>query len=229
MDWNEIYDKELFQAPGCHTQCGGYCCNNFFGRYFNFLDKNSVALPLIDEEYEVYKKRGGVKNIKEKKYSIEVVKNKFLTFYLLSCKESGFCDPHSNRPFICKIYPYMPRVDYDSNIIGYNYASFMDIFYSDEKHHNCPLVAKEGNRIQDEITRNLPKLSPKMIFALMIFDEVIRNIRSSLPANIDLLDEKDKKIFFAKFEMLMLTGRPFKNIQTEKIYYELKKRSGEFL
>jgi len=229
MNWDKIYKQEFFNAPNCYKECDSYCCNNFFGKYYNFLDKDAVIIPMLDDEYKVYKKRGGIKNIKEKKYKIEVTSNRFLTFYLLSCKEKGLCNPHSNRPFICRIYPYIPKVDYNSNIIGYNYASFMDIFYSNSIKHNCPLVAKDENKIKEQIENNLPKFDPKMIFVLTLIDEVIKHIKKYLPENIDKLDIENQKKFIAKFEMLMLSGKAFKEVDIGKIYKDISKIYGEFL
>ncbi len=221
--WSEIYQKELFLAPNCYKECDGYCCNNFFGKYYNILDKDSVILPMIDEEYEEYKKRGGIKNITEKKYEIKIKDKKFV-FYLLGCKEKGLCNPHSNRPFICRVYPYLPKVNIKGEIIGFNYASMMDIFYSSKKTHKCPLVTKDY--IQQSIKQNLPKLTPKMIFALILIDEVFKEIKKFIP---EYIDKSDIQKFITKFEMLMLSSKVFKNINIEKIYEEVKKEYGEFL
>jgi len=223
MKWSEIYQKELFLAPECYKECSGYCCNNFFGKYYKILDKESVVLPMIDDEYEEYKKRGGIKNVKEKRYEIKVKDKKFV-FYLLSCKEKGLCNPHSNRPFICRIYPYLPKVNEKGEIIGFNYASIMDIFYSSKEKHNCPLVRKDY--IKEEIKKNLPKLSAKMIFALILVDEVFKEIKKFLP---EYIDQNDKKKFISKFEMVILSGKIFKNIDIVSIYEKVKQYHGEFL
>jgi Fe-S-cluster containining protein len=228
MNWSEIYDKELFLAPNCYLTCNGYCCNNFFGKYYSILDKESVILPMVDDEYQEYKKRGGIKNVNAKRYSIKIEDKEFV-FYLLSCKEKGLCNPHQNRPLICKIYPYIPKVDTNGKIIDFNFASLMDIFYSFDEVHSCTLVKKEADRIKSDITRNLPKLDGKITFALILIDEAIKNIKKYLPQKIDTLSQNEQKKFIKKFEMLMLSGKAFKEIDIQKLYEKVKNHYGEFL
>jgi len=227
MNWNKIYKEELFTAKNCYLECGGYCCNNFFGQYYSILDKNNVVLPMSDDEYNEYKKHK-VDNLKEKKYQIKI-KDKEFIFYLLFCNEKGLCNPHQNRPLICKIYPYIPKVNLEGEVIGFNYASFMDLFYSAKDKHNCPLVFKDEKRIQDEIIKNLPKLDAKMIFIFILLDKVMEKLKSYFPTNIDKLNQTELKKFILKFEMLLLTGKVFKKINIEEIYEDVKNIYGDFL
>jgi hypothetical protein len=122
------------------------------------------------------------------------------------------------------VYPYLPKVNIKGEIIGFNYASIMDIFYSSKEKHNCPLVRKDY--IQEEIKKNMPKLSPKMIFALMLVDELFKEIKKHIPEHIDTTDTAK---FILKFEMLILSGKIFKNIDVVSIYEQVKKIHGEFL
>jgi Fe-S-cluster containining protein len=220
MDWSKLYEKELFRADNCYLKCDSYCCNNFFGKYYNFLDKDSVVLPLIDEEYEIYKKRGGIKNIKEKKYELNIGEKKFI-FFLLYCKEKGLCKPHTNRPFICRTYPFLPKVNEYGEIIGFNYASLFDIFFNKEN-HNCPLV--KDKKIYNEWKQNLPEFSPKMIFALMLLDALIEELKK-----LDLNFSESMKQSVNKLELILLSGKVFKKIDVTKIYEKVKKVYGEFL
>jgi Fe-S-cluster containining protein len=229
MNWREIYETEFFQAPGCYLECGGYCCNNFFGKYYRFLDSESVVLPLIDDEYEIYRKRGGIENVDAKKYEIEVKPRKKLVFYLLHCREKGLCKPHTNRPLICRIYPYLPKLDDWGKGVGWQYASLMDIFYSSAQRHSCPLVRENAETIKREIMENMPAWSPKMILALQLIDALIENIKTMIPEKIDTLNEEEQRALIAKFEMLILSGKAFKAIDMAGIYDRLAKVHGDFL
>lgn len=61
--WEEVYKTEYVNAPECRKTCRRYCCKNFYGEHFNILDKTGVSLPLLEKEYEHYKKIGGIRNI----------------------------------------------------------------------------------------------------------------------------------------------------------------------
>jgi len=227
--WNKVYEKEFIFAPECYKSCNSYCCNNFFGEYFSFLDKEAVILPLIDEEYEVYKKRGGIKNITETKKEITFNDNKKLTLYLLKCKEHGLCSPHNNRPFICRIYPYLPKVDLEGNIEGLLYASLIDNII-EKNYHPCPLTKQ--NDIKEELLNNLKdiKFTPKTILALKLAELLIIYLQKEIK---EFINEKNKALVIKKFEKIFLGNKIFKNEQFKKeaneIYMKMKKRYGEFL
>ena len=227
--WNEIYNKELIYAPNCYTKCDGYCCNNFFGKYFSFLDKEAVILPLIDEEYKEYKQRGGIKNITETKKEIKFNDNKIFTIYLLKCKEKGLCNPHSNRPFICRTYPYLPTVDEYGNINGVIFAALIDNIIN-PYFHPCPLTKEED--IKQQLISNLSdiKFTPKMILALKLSELLIKYLQKEID---EFIDDKNIKSVIKKFEKIFLTNKIFKNPkfkqEANKIYNNLKRVYGDFL
>ena len=227
-NWAEIYDKELIYAPNCWMECDGYCCQNFFGKHFKFLDKESVILPLIEEEYAEYKKRGGIENLKETKKTIPI-KDKSITLYLLKCQEKGLCNPHQNRPFICRVYPYFPVVSQTGEIIDFTYAALMDNLVSKE-YHKCPLTKEE--RTKKEIVKNLGTIEdPKIIFIFMLTNLLIEHLKKYIPDRID--SPRSERKLVAKFEKLILGNKIFKDKsfkdEAAAIYDALVKQYGEFL
>ena len=228
MKWSEIYEKDFIYVNECYKLCDGYCCKNFFGEYFKFLDKEAVILPLIDEEYEEYKKRGGIENINATKKEI-FFEDKIFTFYLLKCKEKGLCNPHLNRPFICRVYPYLPVVDIDGNIIDFVYAALIDNLVNRD-FHKCPLVKEES--IKNSLKNNLKDISfsPKMIFALNLANLLVKYLKIYIPERMENSNIKD---IVKKFEMLFLSNKIFKDknfqLETKEIYNKVKDRYGDFL
>jgi len=227
VQWSELYEREFFSAPGCYLECGGYCCNNFFGRYYAILDRESVMIPMTDDEYEVYRSRGGIENVTVTRHEIAIGEGKRFVFYLLSCKEKGLCRPHANRPMVCRLYPRLPRVDEYGEIIGFNEASLMDLFYQ-KSAHPCPLVAKDQG-VEEQIARNFPKPDAKTIFALMLADAVMKALVRLLPEKLDTADEEQIRRLARRFEAAMLGGKIFRSIDVVSIYKKVAAVHGEFL
>ena len=106
-------ETEFVNFPKCYESCGGYCCKGFKNANFKFFDGSYVALPLLEKEFNEYKKSGGIIGLEEAK-KIEEFKLKngaILRIFWLHCSLVGLCNPHQNRPLICKLYPFLPKVD----------------------------------------------------------------------------------------------------------------------
>lgn len=230
MDWNKIYEKNFIYANECYKTCDGYCCKNFFGTHFKFLDKDAVILPLIDDEYNEYKKRGGIKNINDIVKKEIPFDDKIFTLYLLKCREKGLCNPHNNRPFICRIYPYFPVIDLDGNVVDFVYASLIDNLV-DENYHKCTLI--KDNSILKELRKNLLDISfsTKMILGLKLVELLIKYLKSYIPNKID--NKNKEQNIVTKFEMLFLSNKIFKNenfqLEAKQIYSQIKEKYGNFL
>ena len=99
---------EFINFPKCYEGCGGYCCTGFKNNNFNFFSSEVMALPLLEKEFNEYKKSGGIIGLEEAK-KIEEFKLKngaILRIFWLHCSLVGLCNPHQNRPLICKLYPF---------------------------------------------------------------------------------------------------------------------------
>lgn len=214
VDWKDIYDTQFVFFDDCWKTCDGYCCKNFFGGYLNILDKDSVVLPMLEDEFLYYQSIGGISNITDtpKKQTFTLKNGKEFTIYFLSCKCKGMCEPHSSRPIICKIYPYFPIVDYNGEILGYENCALMDIFYSDKHKHKCTLVNTHNIQLSLQLDVSMKKLLkyPIFIFTFMVMKLFIDKLRDNMPHKIDLLDDNGKKKFFLKYEMNILSGKPWK-------------------
>lgn len=217
-DWSIIYKTEFVNAPECWKTCGGYCCKNFYGEHFNILDKQGVSLPLTESEFAYYQSIGGIDNITQppKKRTFKLSNGKEFSIYLLSCHCGGLCDPHGHRPLICRIYPYFPLVNASGEIEGFDYAALMDLFYRDpDNNHKCTLVREQSIRIKKELSVSLKPLlqDPENVFIFICLRLLVARLKEKMGAYIDDLEESDKKRFIAKYEWMILSGKPWKDGQ----------------
>lgn len=233
--WQEVYKTEYVDAPECWKTCGGYCCKNFYGEHFNILDKTGVSLPLLEKEYEHYKKIGGIRNITTpaKKRTFYLKNGKSFSIYLLSCHCGGLCEPHGHRPLICRIYPYFPVVDSSGTILDFEYAALMDLFYRDpEKDHNCTLVREQSRNLKQSLAISLRPLmrDPEVVFVFLCLKELVDRLKEKVGSYINTLDETQLKKFINKYEWMILTGKPWKDSAFSKridaIYDEVKAAFG---
>jgi Fe-S-cluster containining protein len=235
VDWQTVYKTEYVKAPECWKTCGGYCCKNFYGEHFNILDKSGVSLPLLEKEYQYYQSIGGVSNITEpaKKRTFKLTNGKSFSIYLLSCHCGGVCEPHGHRPLICRIYPYFPIVDAHGTILDFEYAALMDLFYRDpDKNHKCTLVREQSIRIKRGLSINLKPLlrDPEVVFIFRCLKELVDRLKTKMDGYINTLDEKQLKKFIAKYEWMILSGKPWKDKafaqRIDQIYDEVKAAFG---
>ncbi|MFT6787711.1 MAG: Fe-S-cluster containining protein [Pseudoalteromonas rhizosphaerae] len=235
VNWQEIYNTEYVNAPECWKTCGGYCCKNFYGEHFNILDKSGVSLPLLENEYEYYKSIGGIKNITTpaKKRTFTLSNGKSFSIYLLSCQCGGLCEPHGHRPLVCRIYPYFPIVDAFGTVIDFEYSALMDLFYRDpDNNHKCTLVREQAIKLKRELTVSMKPLlrDPEVVFIFRCLKELVDRLKEKMGGFIDTLDESQKKKFIAKYEWMILSGKPWKDPAFSKridtIYDEVKAAFG---
>lgn len=235
--WKKIYSTSFFDAPQCWTTCDGYCCKNFFGNYFTIFNKDSVVLPMFEDEYLYYESIGGIKNIpKATKHTFELNSKEKFSVYFTKCNAKGMCDPHCARPLICRIYPYFPIVNVKGEIIDFEYAAFMDLFYENKLNHPCTLVREQSAQIKQQIQNSFQeslKENPKLIFTFKLLELLALFVKNHFPIHLDKLSEEEKKTFFKNYEITMLKGtiwkkEEFKN-KVLQTYIQIKNHYGNFL
>ena len=214
--WKDVYNTEYIYSPNCWKSCNGYCCKNFYGEHYKILDKNGVALPLLASEYAYYKSIGGISNITQpaKQRDFTLNNGKTLSLFLLSCSCGGLCDPHGARPLICRIYPYFPVVNAKGEILDFEYAALMDLFYRNpEESHKCTLVREHAQRVKNELRENLKPLlkSPEIIFVFMTLKLLVDRLKEKMDGYIHDIPEEKKGRFIQKYEWMILSGKPWRN------------------
>ncbi|MDA3969557.1 hypothetical protein [Helicobacter ibis] len=225
MIWEYIYNTEFVAFKDCHLTCNGYCCT--MNKEFSILSK--ITLPLLEDEYSYYEQNGGISNIDEiKKEEFTLLNGKNLTLYYLICDCKGLCNPHSMRPLICRIYPFIPKISYKGECEGFLYASFFDVIYNDTN-HPCTLVREHKEEIFENLKEKLEPLlhEPKLIFAF----KALEIVYSYLLAKLDLT--QDINTLNKKLEFLLLSRKAWNNEdfkqEITQSYEKIVKNFGEFL
>ena len=235
VDWKEVYSKDMIYAPNCWKTCEGYCCKNFYGKYQSVLDNKGVALPMLESEYAHYKAIGGIENIPKpaQKRTFTLENGKSFNIYVLSCTAGGLCNPHGHRPLICRIYPYFPVLNEHGDILDFEFAALMDLFYSNpKKFHKCTLVRERDEQVKADLRKNIQPLlqDPEVIFVFMCLKALVDRLKDKMDGHIDGLDDAQMKKFINKYEWMVLSGKPWRDSafsqQISQIYERVKKAHG---
>lgn len=237
LDYENLYNSELIAFKDCYKTCDSYCCSNFLGKSFKILKKNRVILPLLREEYLYYKSKGGIKNICQEKHQTYTLKNgKRLEVSFLYCECGGLCEPHSMRPLICRLYPYLPRVSKRGELLGFYPASLMDLFFSNQSAHYCTLVREHDTELRAQLAQNLKPLLriPLYIFVFRSLEVLCQTLQEYLNnAHLDTLSQKDRGEFLQKLEWCLLSNKAWDNEtfkeKIAQIYAEIAQEFGDFL
>ena len=202
IDWKAIYGTPMMEVGACYTHCGGYCCKNFYASDFNILSTNQVVLPLIESEYNHLILLGGMEGISDGAQSEEFqpVEGHSVKLYFMRCSAEGLCHPHCHRPFVCRLYPYLPLVDYEGTIVGFDYAALVDLFYESRDKHPCYLVTQKEKLVQAQITAALQPFTanPEMIFLLKAAELIVRSLRNRISGTFDPADDASRKSVLKK-------------------------------
>lgn len=234
-------ETEFVNFPKCYESCGGYCCKGFKNANFKFFDGSYVALPLLEKEFNEYKKSGGIIGLEEAK-KIEEFKLKngaILRIFWLHCSLVGLCNPHQNRPLICKLYPFLPKVDNKGEILDFFSATFFDLFY-DKSSHPCTLVAQHEDEVKAQLKNSLEPLlkDPLYIFAFRACELLAVYLRNLLKKEfgsylINKINDENHAKFWQKAEMLLLLRKAWRNQEFYNeicdIHDEIAQIWGEFL
>lgn len=235
------YKTEFIHSPQCYKTCNSYCCSGFQNENFSFIKHNFVMLPLLEHEFKEYKKNGCVKGLEEPK-NIESFKLKnghIVRLYWLQCELGGLCQPHQNRPLICKLYPFLPKVNAKGDILGYMPATFFDMIF-DKDNHPCTLVRESSHKLQEELNNSLAPLlkEPAYIFAFMVCELLLERLQSMLNNKfgsylLNKIPKNKTKEYYQNLEISLLLRSNWKNKEffdkVNEIHDQIAKIWGEFL
>lgn len=226
MIWEYVYNTEFVAFKDCYLSgCGGYCCD--ISKDFSII--SSITLPLLEEEYNYYRQKGGIQNINDFKKEEFILQNgKKFTLYYLICNCKGLCNPHSMRPLICRIYPFIPKVSFKGECEGFLYASLFDVIYND-LNHPCTLARENKEEIFITLQEKLKPLllKPKLIFAFKTIEILYTHLLSRLNLNKDL-SKCNKRLEFLLLSRKAWKSEAFKH-EISQAYEEIAKNFGDFL
>ena len=214
IDWKAVYQTSLMETGSCYTHCGGYCCKNFHANDFHILSAKEVILPLVESEYDYLMSLGGMAGISEDAQCEEFapIEGHSIQLYFMKCSCEGLCSPHCHRPFVCRLYPYLPLIDYGGHIVGFDYVALVDLFYSSQDKHPCYLVTHQQTIVQSQLRTALEPLiaNPEMIFLLKASELIVRSLRKKITGTFDPKDDEGRKAFLKKYEYHVFTRSPWR-------------------
>ncbi|MEE3705414.1 hypothetical protein V2I29_07480 [Campylobacter sp. CX2-8023-23] len=235
------YKQEYIYSPKCYESCGGYCCAGFTNQHFKLIRSNFIALPLFDIEYQEYLKAGAIDGMEMAKKSekFKLKGSQTFTIHWLHCDKKGLCNPHQNRPLICKLYPILPKVNAKGEIIGFFNGTIFDIFFTDFS-HPCTLIKEQRKNIEDMLKANLKELlkNPNYIFIFKVAQIVVEHLQNYIKAKfgtyiIDEIPSNKVAEFWSQIEMAMVLRRAWNSDKfisdINRAYEEIAKIWGEFL
>ncbi|WP_086251358.1 hypothetical protein [Campylobacter devanensis] len=235
------YKKEYIYAPKCYESCAGYCCAGFTNPNFKLIRSNFIALPLFDIEYKEYLKAGAINGMEVAKKSekFKLKGGQTIILHWLHCDKKGLCNPHANRPLVCKLYPILPKVSPNGEILGFFNGTIFDLFFSD-KSHPCTLIRENRQETQDMLKANLKDLlkDPNYIFIFMVANIAVEHLQNYIKAKfgtyiIDDIAPNKLAEFWNEVEMAMVLRRAWNTHEfasdIEKTYKSVAQIWGEFL
>lgn len=219
-DFKDIYELKFVDFPRCYTTCNnGQCCKI---RFKNISNK-ALMLPLLEAEFSYYKKIGGLDGLQNAKKESFILKNgRVFSLYYLHCDKGGLCFPQANKPLICRLYPYLPKVNAKGQMVGYLYASIFDILLN-AKTHYCTLVREHDSQLKKQFE------SVKILLKFPIFIFAFK-CAQILQEHLIEYANKNGEQSLAKAIMFRI---PFKNEafkdEISAAYDEIAKNFGDFL
>ena len=140
------------------------------------------------------------------------------------------------RPLICRLYPYLPRVSYQGELLGFYPASLMDLFFSNENAHYCTLVREHDTELRAQLAQNLKQLLriPLYIFVFRALEVLCQTLQEYLGnVCLDTLEQETRGEFLQKLEWCLLSNKAWDNEafkeKTTQIYTEIAQEFGDFL
>ncbi len=211
-EWEDIHSVEL-SFGACWENCDSYCCKtNHELQNLRLMKKESAGMVFMEGEYAFLERTNRLQEgfaETARHHAFRFDGDKTLHFVTAVCDLGGMCSNPDWRPLICKFYPYLPHVDPATREIdGFIAGSALDQYWADLGYeHPCWLLREKGDLVQSALRTAQPFLQhPYFIFYLgaasLFMDRVQRTLRREHP---ELL-EGDPRVFFAKWELLYLSG-----------------------
>lgn len=217
--WASLRDENFVFEDGCWRTCGGFCCaNNHPDFAFRLLPMQGTTILYMPREYDylrrhgrVFETRGAEDAAAPQSLSLDFGGPKPLTVLHTTCRLLGQCTGIIDKPLLCRIYPFLPRLGLDGEIEGLMPSSIYDLTFK-EKGWDGPCTVWSGK--QDHYLKQwqqrpeaLAKLQhPYVLFylrAVASFSDIFRRKLLSSPTLANLTGRD----FWQRWELEYLGGR----------------------
>lgn len=149
--WSRIHSNTFVYEDRCWETCSGFCCANSHPD-FTFrliLAHQGQTILYIGDEYDWFESRGQIPSSDPTDFRPTPITFDFggphpLELVPLPCKHLGLCDGQFEKPFLCKIYPFLPILGLDGTLEDVLPGTIFDLtFPVVETKSPCSLLAKK--------------------------------------------------------------------------------------
>ena len=204
--WEKLLNTEFIFENKCYETCSSFCCKWKTPDIPLRFQVTGGTLFYLPKEYEYMTSIGVSLRNPVKSIGINVNDKRIETIYQ-HCNDDNNCNILFKRPLSCKLYPFLPIYDLDTDrIIDVEYFSVYDI-NADYINYRTPCYVKDykekylqlwnSDNEQSKILRD-----PYIMFYLSVANVVRKNYVYNLKKT--LLNKEDNKTFWKKWEMLYL-------------------------
>ncbi|MBF0611035.1 MAG: hypothetical protein G8345_13420 [Magnetococcales bacterium] len=242
VDWDAIHRHQFISVDKCWETCGGgYCCaSNHADFQFRLLPVPGVVLLYPEEEYNHLVATGRAwqtlpGNKPVQRLHLDVGGPRPLTLVHMPCRLQGKCAGVIEPPLQCKLYPFLPVLDVDGNILDvYPFSIFELTFATCQWPMPCTLWHQREQVLQT--WRNNPELiAPLKHPLILLYLQVARIIAEMYSQKLkeSPLMSKSGSAFWKEWEILYLSGAFLDGTvlrqKAGQAYHNLVSRWGNFL
>lgn len=179
-----LYSSDLLYVPECWKLCGdAHCCG--FARYksrFKILtNKPFQSLPLLPGEYDYLQSKGWTAQFGEHEHRVTpyAIDDRVIVVEELVSRRSGCCCEHMTRTVVCRLYPLLPVLDIDGQVVGIDdrFGSFEELEAIDTMPMACQVRAIPFD--QTDVFLSMSRLIgsiPEWNFALQAYQLTRRHV-----------------------------------------------------
>jgi hypothetical protein len=203
------------------------------------MKPNSAGMVFFEDEYSFLERNGLLQEGFKKQsrfWEFPFSKGLSLNFVTSVCSLEGKCTIPKYRPLICKLYPYLPRINFETlEVVGHVNASVVDQFWSSLKiQEPCTLAREKSDIIKQQMQPAVEVLLeyPYLLFYIKATELFLDMISEHFRIYRESHPDWSVAELISKWELQYLAGRSFDKsqlrLQLEKQYLALKERFRTF-
>lgn len=151
--WDALHQLSFVFEDGCWSTCGGHCCKSDSPDLAFALLGTGAGMVFFEGEFDFLREKGVLQEgflERAKLWKFPFGDGQEARFWISKCNLGGRCTLPGYRPLLCKVYPYLPRVDLATGAIGgFIQAAVFDQFWTHlGKQNPCTLVRERPEQTQ---------------------------------------------------------------------------------
>ncbi|MBI4805934.1 MAG: hypothetical protein HY795_11935 [Desulfovibrio sp.] len=236
--WEEISRASFVFEENCWETCGGYCCDIRHGDFtFNLLPSEGTSILHIGDEYDWMLANGHIPpDASPREIVFDFGGPGPIRLVAVDCKLKGVCGGERMRPLHCRIYPFLPIFNAQSELIDIYPASIFDLTCLAREGKAACTLWNERRDIYMEAWKSgdilKPLHHPLLMFYFAVYKCAADNYLENLKKNA-MLASLDGAAFWQRWELLYLGKRLFDAPAIREmalgVYHDFSRVHGDFL